>query len=110
MNVELRIKLPEVDFQNLYKHGRVCRAGLSPNKGSSLYTFHVCSVSLVCLSHASYRVAPLTIGPYCSHRSMRTFNNFSLLAVLSCIAMIGATLIGNRAPAGAIHRRQLYVP
>ena len=42
---------------------------------------------------------------------MRTFN-FGLLAVLSCIAMIGATPIGNDAPAEAIGRRQqsMYVP
>ncbi|KAF8466054.1 hypothetical protein DFH94DRAFT_347015 [Russula ochroleuca] len=40
---------------------------------------------------------------------MRTFT-FNLLAVLSCIAMIGATSIENRAPAEAIDRRQLPVP
>ena len=44
-----------------------------------------------------------------STENMRTFS-FTLLAVLSCIAMIGATPIGNRAPAEAIVRRQLYVP
>jgi hypothetical protein len=46
---------------------------------------------------------------------MRTFN-FGLLAVLSCIAMIGATPVGNDAPVEAIGRRQpmpvppMYVP
>jgi hypothetical protein len=40
---------------------------------------------------------------------MRAFN-FSLIAVLSCIAMIAATPIGNSAPAEAIARRQTYVP
>ena len=42
---------------------------------------------------------------------MHTFK-FSLIAVLSCIAMIGAIPIENRAPAEAIVRRQcggLYV-
>ena len=38
---------------------------------------------------------------------MRTFN-FGLLAVLSCIAMIGATPIGNDAPAGL--PQPMYVP
>jgi len=32
--------------------------------------------------------------------------NFGLIAVLSCIAMIGATPVGNSAPAEAIVRRQ----
>jgi hypothetical protein len=40
---------------------------------------------------------------------MRTFN-FLLLAMLSCIAMIGAAPIGNGAPAEAIERRKSYVP
>jgi hypothetical protein len=40
---------------------------------------------------------------------MRAFN-ISLIAVLSCIAMIGATPVGNIAPAEAIARRQKYVP
>ena len=42
---------------------------------------------------------------------MRAFN-FTLLAVFSCIAMIGATPIGDSAPAGGIGRRQdiEYVP
>ena len=40
---------------------------------------------------------------------MRAFN-FGLIAVLSCIAMIGATPVGNSAPAEAIVRRQEYVP
>jgi hypothetical protein len=46
---------------------------------------------------------------------MRTFN-FLLLAMLSCIAMIGAVSIGNRAPAEVINRDQIgnyarkYVP
>ena len=37
--------------------------------------------------------------------------NFTLLAVLSCIAVIGATPLEVRAPAGAIQvdRRYLYV-
>jgi hypothetical protein len=39
---------------------------------------------------------------------MRAFN-FSLIAVLSCIAMIGATPVGDNAPAEAIARRQTYV-
>jgi len=41
---------------------------------------------------------------------MRTFN-FTLLAMLSCIAVIGAIPVGNNAPAEAIARRQImYVP
>ncbi len=40
---------------------------------------------------------------------MRTFN-FTLLAVFSSIAMIGATSIGNRAHAEAIDRRDPPVP
>ena len=36
--------------------------------------------------------------------------NFGLIAVLSCIAVIGATPAGNSAPAEAITRRQGYVP
>ena len=42
---------------------------------------------------------------------MRTFN-FTVLAVLSGIAMVGAIPIGDDAPAGAIARpsRRLYVP
>jgi hypothetical protein len=39
---------------------------------------------------------------------MRTFN-FGLIVVLSCIAMIGATPVGNSVPAEAIARRQKYV-
>jgi hypothetical protein len=35
---------------------------------------------------------------------------FTLLAVLSYVAVIGATPLGNRAPAEAINRRQKYVP
>jgi len=44
---------------------------------------------------------------------MHTFNNVALLAVLSYIAMIGATPLGNRvqAPAAqALDRRGMYVP
>ena len=37
---------------------------------------------------------------------MRTFN-FTLLAVLSYVAVIGATPVGARAPAEAIERRTL---
>jgi hypothetical protein len=33
-----------------------------------------------------------------------------LIAVLSCIAMIGATPVGDSAPAEALTRRQKYVP
>ena len=40
---------------------------------------------------------------------MRVFN-FSLIAVLSCIAMIGAIPVENNAPAQAIARREEYVP
>jgi hypothetical protein len=39
---------------------------------------------------------------------MRTFN-FTLLAVLSYVAMIGATPFKARAPAEVIDRHQLYV-
>jgi hypothetical protein len=39
---------------------------------------------------------------------MRT-SNVGLIAVLGCIAMIGATPVGNTAPAEAIARRQRYV-
>ena len=45
---------------------------------------------------------------YC-HRNMRTTFNFTVLVVLSCIAVIGATPLGARAPAEAINRRILYV-
>jgi hypothetical protein len=40
---------------------------------------------------------------------MRTFN-FTVLAVLGGIAMVGAIPIGDDALAGRIARRQLYVP
>jgi|SRR6267154_3931902 len=40
---------------------------------------------------------------------MRTFK-FTLLAVLSYVAVMGATPLENRAPAVAIDRRQEYVP
>jgi hypothetical protein len=40
---------------------------------------------------------------------MRTFN-FTVLAVLSSIAMVGAIPIGDDTPTGTIARRQLYVP
>ena len=44
---------------------------------------------------------------------MRAFN-FGLIAVLSCVAMIGATPVGNSAPAEAIAGSQpedsAYVP
>ncbi len=43
-----------------------------------------------------------------NYRIMRTFN-FTLLAVLSYVAVIAATPLGNGAPA-AIARRQGYVP
>jgi hypothetical protein len=36
--------------------------------------------------------------------------NLGLIAVLSCIAVIGATPVGNSVPAEAITRRQSYVP
>ena len=39
---------------------------------------------------------------------MRAFN-FTLLAVLSYVAVIGATPLGVRAPAEAVDRRQSYV-
>ena len=39
---------------------------------------------------------------------MRTFN-FGLLAMLSCIAMIGATPIGNDAPAIGRRQQSMYV-
>jgi len=39
---------------------------------------------------------------------MRTFN-FTLLAALSYVAVIGATPLGARAPAEVIDHRQLYV-
>ena len=39
---------------------------------------------------------------------MRAFN-FTSLAVLSSIAVVGAIPIGNNAPLGGIARRQLYV-
>jgi hypothetical protein len=45
---------------------------------------------------------------YC-HRDMRTSFNFTVLVVFSCIAVIGATPLGARAPAEAIGRRTLYV-
>ena len=40
---------------------------------------------------------------------MRTVN-FTLLAMLSYVAMIGATPLGDRAPAEAIDRRQTTTP
>ena len=36
--------------------------------------------------------------------------NFGLIAVLSCIAMISATPVGNGATAEDLARRQVYVP
>ena len=39
---------------------------------------------------------------------MRTFN-FTLLAVLGYVAVIGAIPLGARAPAKVVDRRQLYV-
>jgi hypothetical protein len=39
---------------------------------------------------------------------MRAFN-FSLIAILSCIAVIGATPVGD-GPTEAIARRVMYVP
>jgi hypothetical protein len=65
-------------------------------------------LALVCLPRISWVPVFLTTGHTATER-MRTFT-FSLLAVLNCIAMIGATPIWNRALAGAINRRQLYVP
>ena len=41
---------------------------------------------------------------------MRAFNAVSLIVGLSCIAMIGATPIGNGTPAEDISTRQGYVP
>jgi hypothetical protein len=40
---------------------------------------------------------------------MRTTFSFAVLAVFSCIAVIGATPLGTRAPAEVIDRRRLYV-
>ena len=40
---------------------------------------------------------------------MRTIN-LTLIAVLSCIAMIGAAPIKDGAPAGGVARRKEYVP
>ena len=40
---------------------------------------------------------------------MRVFNT-GLIVLLSCIAMIGATPVGNNAAAEAISRREEYVP
>jgi len=67
----------------------------------------------LCLWHVSLNLvdSPHNDRTYC-HRIMRTFN-FLLLAMLSCIAMIGAgsaAPIGNGAPAEAIERRESYVP
>jgi len=35
------------------------------------------------------------------HRNMRVFNSVTLFAVLSCIAMIGATPVANRPRGGS---------
>ena len=42
-------------------------------------------------------------------RNMRTFN-VSFFAVLSCIAMIGATPIGNRSPEAPVPNPVPYIP
>jgi hypothetical protein len=91
------------DSQNLYKHGRSNRTGPSPNKGSSLYISTI-TVFISGTPPSHFVGIPTNVGIYC-YRNMRTFN-FGLLAVLSCIAMIGATPIGNGAPAEALGRRQ----
>ncbi|KAF8497925.1 hypothetical protein F5888DRAFT_264353 [Russula emetica] len=107
------IQLPH--FKNLYKQCQVYRVSPSPNKGFiSLYTFKLHGFLLY------YSVLPLVGGPfslpslrsasddstYLYHRIMRAFN-FTLLAVLSYVAVIGATPLGARAPDEAIDRRQL---
>jgi hypothetical protein len=66
----------------------------------TLFTYTVC--------HPPSRIslaALLTMS-----QGMRTFN-FGLLAALGYwLIMAGATPIGNRAPAEAVDRRELYVP
>ena len=60
-------------------------------------------------SYESYlvRVYSNNAIPY-FRRNMRTFN-ISFLAVLSCIAMIGATPIENRSPHSPAEARDMYV-
>jgi hypothetical protein len=43
------------------------------------------------------------------HRNMRVFNTVSLFAVLSCIAMIGATPVANRPRDGSNEEGMKYV-
>ncbi|SRR5258707_11778023 len=92
-----------------------------PEGPSILHAFQVCDFS----SAIQYSLQPLVGTPchplrepsnsatYYYHRNMRTFN-FTLLAMLSCIAVIGAIPVGdkpNHALAEAIARRQdMYVP
>jgi hypothetical protein len=96
--------------KNLYKHRQleVYRASPSLNKGSiSLYTFQL-SATLVggSFSLPSLRSAS-DDSTYSYHRNMRAFN-FTLLAVLGYVAVIGATPLGARSPAEAeaVYRRQ----
>ena len=105
------------NFYINYKSGQVYSAGLSSNKGfiwfshppsSALpYRIPFSPLSLVNSSLCSC-IEPSNDATY-YHRSMRTFN-FTVLAVLSSIAMVGAIPIGHDAPTGTIARRQLYVP
>jgi hypothetical protein len=54
--------------------------------------------------HVILSVEPVNNAAHFSNRIMHAFN-FSLIAVLSCIAMIGATPVGNGAPVEAIAHR-----
>lgn len=103
-------------FRNLYKHCQVYRTSslASINKESiSLQTFQILLFLLrhfafVCVC-GSLIVPSLRLASdhstYQYHRTMRAFN-FTLVAVLSCVAVIGATPLGA---SEAIGRRQLYV-
>jgi hypothetical protein len=53
-------------------------------------------------------IEPFNNATYYCYRAMRTFN-FGLIAMLSCIAVIGATPVGDHAPAEAT-RSEAYVP
>ena len=97
-------------FQNVYKYGRVYLAGLrlsSNNSPTAPLPYSIQTLAFVgtafcpCVDRsndATYR-----------HRKMR-IPSFTLLAVLSYVAMIGATPLEARAPpAEVLDPRQLYV-
>jgi hypothetical protein len=95
----------DLQVQNVYKRAAsfVSEPRLIPKpKGFSL-PLHALSLSASALS--SHRIVcrsrcllgyALLMRHDTVHRNMRGFNSISLFAVLSCIAMIGATPVANR--------------